>query len=73
MRSIFRINETAFYANAYGTLGTEEWERHVTTICARSRLHTADQWQKQVAVNLSVAFNEFIESECPENSKSTDD
>jgi len=72
-RPIFRIYETAFYANAYGTLGTEEWDRHVTTICARRRLHTPKQWEAQVAVNLSTAFNEFIESKCLENSKPADD
>jgi len=45
----------------------------MTAICARRRLHTPKQWEEQVAVKLSTAYNEFIESKCLENSKPADD
>jgi len=45
----------------------------VTAICARRRLHTPKQWQERVAVDLSAAFNEFIESECLDRSNPADD
>ena len=62
-RSLYRIYETAYFANKHDTLGEDEWNRFLARTCGRRELHNDIQWET-VANIFSEEFRAFIETDC---------
>jgi len=59
-QSTFAVYESAYYSYQRGTLGEDEWERYFTATC---RTRDGREWGP-IATNLSVAFRDYVDSEC---------
>lgn len=58
------VFESAFYSYRRGTLGEDEWERYLASICrSREGQGELELWQF-VSGNISDSFNDFVEETC---------
>jgi hypothetical protein len=62
-RSLYRIYETAYFANKHDTLGEDEWNRFVFLICEGRESHTDILWERIESI-FAVDFRDFIENDC---------
>jgi hypothetical protein len=63
LRTLWRLYETAYYANQYTTLGPAEWERFESGICTHWRISTPAQWNS-IIVFLTEEFSSYVDSGC---------
>ena len=63
LASIWRTYETAYFANQYGTLGTDEWARFIKQICNHRKLSESVDWSTITAF-MADEFAGYIAETC---------